>query len=75
MYIQKLRDVLWPGGQLDTETPSPPSEEQKQHTRAQARQCLINFFPGGLQIGSQGTELQERQSVIIFGRPPVTISG
>ena len=46
MYIGKLRDTLWPDGELDSTEELVPSEKQKAHTRTQARQALYDFLPG-----------------------------
>ncbi|OWF45493.1 sorting nexin-19-like [Mizuhopecten yessoensis] len=54
-YIRKLRETLWPNGQLSMEGRMVKTDKQKAATKEQARRCLAEFFPDILKqlVGSE----------------------
>ncbi|KAK3089975.1 hypothetical protein FSP39_008133 [Pinctada imbricata] len=45
LYIQKLREVIWPEGVFDSSSHRIRSDKQKMATKTQARKCLAEFLP------------------------------
>ena len=45
-YLHLLRELLWPGGELDRTPTHVPSPQEMKAVKDQARRCLLEFFPG-----------------------------
>ena len=46
LYLDKLNEAIWPGGQLSEEVKKPKSEMEKARTRKEAAFALMAAFPG-----------------------------